>query len=114
MAEYIERDEAVRKALEGCVKVVGHGITQIEAVDIADIIDSIPTADVVPVVRCLMCENSKKLQDPCNPERVYRFCLLNQGFVDSNDYCSSGRKAQTVSKTEKVAKMDGERWCDND
>ena len=38
MAEYIERDEAVRKALDACIKVVGHGISQIDAVDIAEII----------------------------------------------------------------------------
>ena len=47
MAEYIEREAAVRKALDACVKVIGHGISQIDAVDIADAIDSIPTADVV-------------------------------------------------------------------
>ena len=47
--EYIERDEAVRKALEACVKVVGHGISHIDAVDIAEAIDDIPAADVVEV-----------------------------------------------------------------
>ena len=49
MPEYIERDEAVRKALEACVKVVGHGISQIDAVDIAEAIDDIPAADVAEV-----------------------------------------------------------------
>ena len=49
MAEYIERDEAVRKAIYACIKIVGHGISHIDAVDIADEIDSIPTADVVEV-----------------------------------------------------------------
>ena len=49
MAEYIERDEAVRKAITACIKIVGHGITQFDAVDIADEIDSIPTADVAEV-----------------------------------------------------------------
>ena len=47
--EYIERDQAVRKALDACIKVVGHGISQVNAVDIADEIDSIPAADVVEV-----------------------------------------------------------------
>ena len=49
MAEYIERDEAVRKAIYACIKIVGHGISHIDAVDIAEEIDSIPTADVVEV-----------------------------------------------------------------
>ena len=49
MTEYIERDEAVRKAIYACIKIVGHGISHIDAVDIAEEIDSIPTADVVEV-----------------------------------------------------------------
>ncbi len=44
--EYIERDEAVRKAIDACIKVVGHGITQFDAVDIAEMMDTIPTDDV--------------------------------------------------------------------
>lgn len=49
MAEYIERDQAIRKAIDACIKVVGHGISQVSAVDIADEIDSIPAADVVEI-----------------------------------------------------------------
>lgn len=49
MTEYIERDEAIRKALDACIKVVGHGITQFDAVDIVEIMESIPTADVKEV-----------------------------------------------------------------
>lgn len=52
-----------------------------------------PTADVVSVVRCLNCKNSKKLQDPCKPEIIFRFCLLNNGFVNSNHYCSYGERS---------------------
>lgn len=55
MAEYIERDEAIRKTLEACVKIVGHGISQIDAVDIVEIMESIPTANVVEVIRCKDC-----------------------------------------------------------
>jgi hypothetical protein len=48
MEQYIDRDTAIRTAIEMCVKVVGHGITQIDAVDIANAFEDIPTADVVP------------------------------------------------------------------
>jgi hypothetical protein len=99
MAEYIERDEAVRKALEGCIKVVGHDITQIEAVDIADIIDSIPTADVVEVVRCKDCKYCRK---PKGKERYRYFegVLLCESYemsddvcaVNPDDYCSYGER----------------------
>lgn len=96
MAEYIERDEAVRKALEACVKVVGHGITQIEAVDIADIIDGIPTADVVPVVRCKDCEHFKTDSYYCKK--------TNQGYCEFDDMVKS--KYHYCGY--------GERRCDND
>lgn len=48
MPRYIDRDTAIRTAIEMCVKVVGNGITQIEAVEIANAFEDIPTADVVP------------------------------------------------------------------
>ena len=49
MKEYIERDEAVRKAIDACIKVVGHGISHLDAIDIAEAIDDIPAADVAEV-----------------------------------------------------------------
>ena len=53
MAEYIERDEAIRKAQDACIKIVfrvlGHGITQFDAADIVDVMESVPVADVVEV-----------------------------------------------------------------
>ena len=49
MAKYIEIDNAVKTAIEICVKVKGQGITQFDAVEIADAMEGIPTADVVEV-----------------------------------------------------------------
>ena len=46
--DYIDRDTAIRTATEMCVKIVGHGITQIDAVNIADAFEDVSTADVVP------------------------------------------------------------------
>lgn len=46
---YIDKDSAIRTAIDMCVKVVGHGITQIDAVDIVDAFENIPTVDVVEV-----------------------------------------------------------------
>lgn len=48
MAEYIDRDTAIRTAIEMCVKVVGDCITQIDAVEIANAFEDIPAGDVVP------------------------------------------------------------------
>ena len=46
---YIDRDTAIRTAIETCVQVAGHGITQIDAVNIANAFEDIPAADVVKV-----------------------------------------------------------------
>lgn len=93
MAEYIERDEAIRKALEACVMVVGHGISQIYAVDIVDVMEGIPTADVVPVVRCKDCKHKETLTDSMN-KKISTVCLLGEAlhFVEDNHYCSYGER----------------------
>ena len=44
MPEYIERDEAIRTAITVCSP-----LTQFDAVDIAEAMENIPTADVVEV-----------------------------------------------------------------
>ena len=104
MAEYIEREEATKKTLDACLMVshrlIGLGLPSGYGLDIVNMMESIPTADVVPVVRCGNCGYYKDglcLTLPCNP-------IVRR---QPNDYCSYGRKAQTVSKTEKVAKMKG-------
>lgn len=97
MVEYIERDQAVRKAIDAHIKVVGHGISQVDAVDIADEIDSIPTADVVEVVRCKDCIHYYELEPVC-------LKIYSDGNVSADawqerkpdDFCSYGE-----------AKMDG-------
>ena len=48
MARYIDLDEAIRYAIQACVAVVGHGITQIDAVNIATALEEAPAADVEP------------------------------------------------------------------
>lgn len=90
MAEYIERDQAVRKAIDACIKVVGHGISQVNAVDIADEIDSIPAADVVEVVRCKECKHWLKDVAGCS-DFVGR-CEWANYFIGANGYCVFGEK----------------------
>ena len=81
--EYIERDTAIRKAIDACIKVVGHGITQFDAVDIAEMMESISTADVEEIRHgewepyflnnyqvgwaCSICGRTEMQQEPyCN------------------------------------------------
>lgn len=95
MAEYIERDEAVRKAIDACIKVVGHGITQFDAVDIAEAIESIPTADVVEVVRCKSCEYCCISTDPKTNISIQKcgyvgFNPVQSSQVSDDFYCGYG------------------------
>ena len=93
MAEYIERDEAIRKAISACIKIVGHGITQIDAVDIADEIDGIPATDMVEVVRCKDCMFSETVKSIIDggTMRVCRYGLYRQSAPDMH-FCSHGHK----------------------
>lgn len=76
MAEYIEREAAEDAAGEAYLK----GLNPVWAVR------DIPTADVVPVVRCKDCENA---QNECGGMiicRVYKHIMWLQNF------CSYGKR----------------------
>ncbi len=53
---YINRDNAIRTAIDVCIKVVGHGITQIDAAEIADAIETIPAIDFVAELEKLVAK----------------------------------------------------------
>jgi hypothetical protein len=76
MAEYIEREKAWRKVNKA---------KNIE--EALNFIDSIPTADVVEVVRCKDCGMSRETED----ER-YLFCMQFADTVDFQAFCSYGER----------------------
>lgn len=55
MKEYIERDAAIRTAIQAVtaysLQITGNGITQFDGVDVANRMEMIPVADVVERVR---------------------------------------------------------------
>ena len=69
MSRYIDIDKAIPIAIQAVVDVVGHGITQVDAVNIAEKIEEASTADVVEVRHgkweyieeddCYICSNCK-------------------------------------------------------
>ncbi len=92
MAEYIEREAAIKSAV--CAL---HGVSQIVAVDVVEALEEAPAADVVEVVRCKDCEYSE-MCFPCKafgleapPVYVCRFGHRNREVLP-NDYCSCGAK----------------------
>ena len=72
MSDYIKREDAI-KTLEGW-KISGEMI-----------LATVPTADVVEVVRCKDCKYRKK----------NTFCLHNMRYEDDNGFCSYGERADT-------------------
>lgn len=91
--EYIERDEAVRKAIDACIKVVGHGITQFDAVDIAEMMGSIPTADVAEVRH-----GNWKAVYSNNMGIVYECSECGHLTLGTSDYCICGAKMDGGTK----------------
>ncbi len=90
MAEYIDRDIAIRTAIKSCVEVVGHGITQFDAMDIVDAFENIPTADVVEVVRCKDCIFYQA--NSCFNRQWDFESSTEIPLVRENDYCSYGER----------------------
>lgn len=69
--ENLREDAAVAGALEA----------------VAQVIDILPAADVVKVVRCRECKHRKDEQ----PSMVYCPCMVG-GWVDENWFCAGGEK----------------------
>ncbi len=86
MAEYIERGtfiEAVKDIpMWGSVAAM--------------IADSIPTADVAPVVRCRDCMHLRPEVDAYTQETVGYWCAeLDIGSVDVDGFCNRGERKET-------------------
>ena len=88
MAEYIERKMLKSEMTEA---MCGTGYQQWAI----DVIDRLPTADVVEVVRCCDCEH--KQENPDTNNTCYLTCNLKYGLkgtIDPTDYCSYGERKE--------------------
>ena len=90
MAEYIER-EAAKKTLGESGLIPKYAENNRPVTD--RIIDGIPAADVVEVVRCKDCKHYGWAQEPCHG-RTERYCKLNKGLVviSKETFCSYGER----------------------
>lgn len=74
-----------------------------------DEIDSIPTADVVEVVRCKDCIFNKPIEDLENDISLYYYCPKINDEVELDDYCSRGERREG----EKMIKIEyGQEYSD--
>lgn len=92
MAEYIKREAAV-KAVEkyGLTNGVVWGRHTGLAICIASEIADIPTADVVPVVRCMDCKNLVSVN--VNGKGIPT-CRVSGMEVAPDEFCSRGEKGR--------------------
>jgi hypothetical protein len=84
MAEYIEREALLNSRFWAKLK------NDFDAVRARVIINSIPSADVVEVVKCKNCVFSKYIEDSGN----YKCTSFNGrfGIVKAEDFCSYGER----------------------
>ena len=91
MAEYIEREEVLKHKRKMSGADFG-GEFWDEAVLCEDI-RKIPTADVVPVVRCKDCKYYKAQKQSVNWKNKKKYCCRVVALkVNENDYCSYGKR----------------------
>ena len=90
--EYIEREVTIKKLKDNVIEMESHiyypsnkGIPEDE---IEDIVNEIPTADVVEVVRCKDCKYSSFIKS-CSKYECSKSC---GALKFSNDFCSYGAK----------------------
>lgn len=99
MAEYIERE----KALNVCEMHYQHCLAVSDwqgdsvAYDIKTDIKTIPTADVVEVVRCKDCKQLKNNTEYCKTHNKY-YCELDNAIKERNHYCSYGERKQPTER----------------
>lgn len=95
MSKYIDIEKAIPLAIEAIVEVVGHGISQIDAVHIADKFEEAPAADVVEVVRCKDCahydDGECGYHSEPGEQRAYERWTVD---VNENDFCSYGERRE--------------------
>ena len=120
MTEYIERKEAIKALRDNVTEMesdIYYGSNMgIPEDEIEDIVNEIPAADVVEIVRCKDCKHETELDKHCELNRTaYKHCNLWRGDETRNVW----HKYKKYYKDYSVVEPDdfcsyGERESDND
>lgn len=67
-------------------------LSSVDEDTILDLVDSVPTVDAVPVVRCEVCKHARKSEDAFDWDGVTPLCECNYSRQPNrwNEYCSYG------------------------
>lgn len=100
MAEYIERSKAIneiRDTYEYEYPTASGVFDEFVKMLVPRILNNLPTADVVEVVRCKDCEHKKEIPN-CQKELYSSSCVAcsyHSGLImDGNDFCSYGERKE--------------------
>lgn len=91
MTEYIDREQALYELCNNSIPVFDENGDILFVCDYITVLNSIPAADVVEVVRCKDCRRFVQNNDEC-PWDDESFLLM------ANDYCSRGECKECKEK----------------
>ena len=97
MAEYIEREDAIKTVVESAVEIFDyHTTVALSLLKVANKIRRIPTADVVEVVRCKNCkkwDTSQKFLTSCACSR-WSLSKSQSRLTGPDAFCSFGERKE--------------------
>ena len=90
MSDYIKKEDAIRQVCEGCNQEFSDEPCEPNDCIIRKKLKSVPTADVVEVVRCKDCKHIKEEHFNILPDGFS--CELSGLMVEQEHYCSYGER----------------------
>lgn len=90
MDEYIEREAAIKAMEKADYTAIADDADSCKADYLREVIESVPAADVVPVVRCKDCKHAYINSFSVTSGVV--FCSSNMKAMQEDDFCSYGER----------------------
>lgn len=90
MAEYIDRETAIKAVEKADYTAIADDADSCKADYLREIIESVPAADVVPVVRCKNCKYA--YINSFSVASGVVFCSSSMKAMQQDDFCSYGER----------------------
>ena len=90
MAEYIEREVAIKAVEKADYTAIADDADSCKANYLREIIESVPAADVVPVVRCKDCKYA--YINSFSAASGVALCSSSAKVMQQDDFCSYGER----------------------
>ena len=90
MAEYIDREAAIKAMEKADYTAIADDADSCKADYLREIIESVPAADVVPVVRCKDCKHA--YINSFSAASGVALCSSSAKVMQQDDFCSYGER----------------------